>query len=113
MTKRNLADFLQDMLDGISEIEAFTDGVDFEAFQENREKTLAVIKLLEILGEAVKQIPDEKRSRYPAINWQGIAGMRDILVHEYWGVDVDVVWASIQEDVPRLKQTITEMFNEL
>ena len=83
MKKRNLSSFLQDRLDSIAEIESFTQGIDLETFGANREKTLAVVKLLEILGEAVKKVPDEMRSRYPSVCWRGIAGMRDILVHEY------------------------------
>ena len=67
MKNRDVSEFLQDMLEAIQEIEAFTAGVDFAAFQGNREKILAVVKLLEILGEAVKQMPDELRDRYPHI----------------------------------------------
>jgi uncharacterized protein with HEPN domain len=112
MKNRDVSEFLQDMLEAIQEIEAFTAGVDFEAFQGNREKILAVVKLLEILGEAVKQIPDELRDRYPHIAWSAIAGMRNILVHKYWGIDVEVVWASVQEDVPMLKAVVSEMLSK-
>ncbi|BAS57992.1 hypothetical protein NIES2135_26250 [Leptolyngbya boryana NIES-2135] len=109
MTGRSLSEFLQDILDTISEIENFTAGVEFEAFQANREKILAVVKLIEILGEAVKKIPDEVRNRYPEIPWKSIAGMRDILVHEYWGIDVNVIWATVQEGLPPLKVVIIEI----
>lgn len=109
MKNRDVSAFLQDMLEAIQEIESFTAGVDFEAFQGNREKILAVVKLLEILGEAVKQIPDELRDQYPHIAWSAIAGMRNILVHEYWGIDAEVVWASVLEDVPMLKAVVSEM----
>ena len=96
MTKRGLSYFLQDILDSIEELESFTSDVSFEDFSLNREKILAVVKLLEILGEAVKQIPVENRDRYPDINWKGIAGMRDILVHQYWGVDLEVIWLALK-----------------
>lgn len=109
MTGRSLSEFLQDILDTIAEIEGFTAGVEFEAFQANREKILAVVKLIEILGEAVKKIPDEVRNRYPEIPWKAIAGMRDILVHEYWGIDVNVIWATVQEGLPPLKVVIIEI----
>lgn len=112
MKKRNLSNFLQDMLDSIAEIEAFTQDIDFKTFAANREKTLAVVKLLEILGEAVKKVPNEMRNRYPDVHWKGIAGMRDILVHEYWKVDIQVVWASVQKDVPMLKQAVEAMLKE-
>lgn len=109
MTARDLSERLQDILDAISDIETFTADVDFEGFRANREKVYAIVKLLEILGEAVKQIPPEIRDRYPEIPWQSIAGMRDILVHEYWGIDVNVVWATVQQGLPPLKLVITEL----
>ena len=109
MTDRPLSEFLQDILEAIADIETFTAGVDFEGFQANREKVLAVVKSIEILGEAVKKIPNDLRSQYPEVPWKSIAGMRDVLVHEYWGVDVNVVWATVQEGLPPLKAVIIEI----
>jgi uncharacterized protein with HEPN domain len=108
MTARPLSEFLQDILESITDIEAFTAGIDFEGFQANREKVLVVVKSLEILGEAVKKIPDDIRSQYPGIPWRAIAGMRDVLVHEYWGIDTDVIWATVQEGLPPLKKEIAQ-----
>ncbi|KYC43012.1 hypothetical protein WA1_12985 [Scytonema hofmannii PCC 7110] len=113
MTGRSISEFLQDILDAITDIETFTDGIDFETFQANREKLLAVVKLIEILGEAVKQIPDSVRSQYSQIPWKAVAGMRDVLVHEYWGMDVNVVWATVQEGLPPLKAVIVEIKTNL
>lgn len=109
MTQRQLAEFLQDILDTITDIEIFTENVEFEAFQANREKVLAIVKSIEILGEAVKKVPDDIRNQYPDIPWKSIAGMRDVLVHEYWGIDVNVIWATVQEGLPPLKAAITEI----
>ena len=81
--KRSYREFLQDILDAIAKIESFLDGISFEDFQLNKEKILAVIKLLEIIGEAVRNIPDEQCRLYPEIPWQSIVGMKNILVHEY------------------------------
>jgi uncharacterized protein with HEPN domain len=100
-------------LDAIADIEAFTDGIDFETFRVNREKILAVVKSIEILGEAVKRIPDDIRSQHPQIPWKAVAGMRDVLVHEYWGIDVNVVWATVQEGLPPLKAVIVEITRNL
>jgi uncharacterized protein with HEPN domain len=109
MTEQSLSEFLQDILDTIADIETFTTNVEFEAFQANREKVLAVVKSIEILGEAVKKIPDDIRTQYPEIPWKAIAGMRDVLVHEYWGIDVNVVWATVQKGFPPLKVVIIEV----
>ncbi len=81
--KRSYKEFLQDILDAITEIELFVIGVSFDAFVSNREKTLAVVKLLEIIGEAAKKIPSDRRECYPDLPWKSIAGIKDILVHEY------------------------------
>jgi uncharacterized protein with HEPN domain len=110
--KRSFVEFLQDILDAIDEVESFTAGVDFISFQANREKILAVVKLLEIIGEAVKKIPNDKRIKYKEIPWQSIAGMRDLLVHEYWQVDGAVVYATVQESIPLLKTVILNMLNQ-
>jgi len=113
MTERSLAEFLQDILDTIADLETFTANVEFEAFRANREKVLAVVKSIEILGEAVKKIPDDIRTQYPEIPWKAIAGMRDMLVHEYWGIDANVVWATVQEGLPPLKAVIMEVAEKL
>jgi uncharacterized protein with HEPN domain len=113
MTERSLAEFLQDILDTIADIETFTANVEFEAFRANREKVLAVVKSIEILGEAVKKIPDDIRTQYPEIPWKAIAGMRDMLVHEYWGIDANVVWATVREGLPPLKAVIMEVAEKL
>lgn len=112
MTQRDLSDFLQDILEAIEEIEGFVQGLSLEQFAQNREKILAVVKLLEIIGEATKKIPESLRDRYAEIPWRSVAGMRDILVHEYWNVDVQVVWETISDALPLLKSVITQMIHD-
>lgn len=109
MTERSLAQVLQDILETINYLESFTDGVTLESFEANPEKLFAVVKALEITGEAVKKIPGDIRSQYPQIPWKDVAGMRDILVHQYWRVDVRVVWSTVQTGIPILKTAITEL----
>jgi uncharacterized protein with HEPN domain len=109
MTKRSLLEFLQDILEAIADIESFTSTVDFDSFVANKEKVLAVLKLLKNIGEAVKQIPDDKRNHYPQIPWKSVAGTRDIFVHQYWEIDTDVVWATLQDSLPLLKTVIVQM----
>lgn len=111
MTKRQLIDFLQDILEAIVEIEGFTQGLSFEQFTQDRAKVLAVVKLLEMIGEATKQIPDEIRARYPQIPWQSVTGMRDVLVHAYWKIDEDVIWETLVESLPLLKPVVCELID--
>ncbi|ANV83305.1 hypothetical protein AWQ21_02270 [Picosynechococcus sp. PCC 7003] len=109
MTERRLEDSLVDILEAITEIEMFMEGVDLDRFLQNREKVLAVVKLLEIIGEATKKIPSSIREKYPEIPWRSVAGMRDVLVHEYWQVDELVVWETVTEALPLLKLTISKI----
>ena len=113
MTKRELDDFLQDILEAIGAIERFVTGVSFEEFAQNEEKIFAVEKAIEIIGEAVKNIPDFLRIQYPEIPWKSIAGMRDKLVHEYWGADVNILWRTVQQRLPDLKAQIIRIRGEL
>ncbi len=89
MTQRDLVDSLQDILEAIGAIERFTAGVDYASLVTNEEKVFAVEKAIEIIGEAVKNVPDSVRSTYPEIPWKNLAGMRDKLAHQYWRTDVD------------------------
>jgi uncharacterized protein with HEPN domain len=113
MTKRELDDFLQDILEAIGAVERFLTGVSFEEFAQNEEKIFAVEKAMEIIGEAVKNLPNSLRSQYPEIPWKNIAGMRDKLVHEYWGTDVNILWKTAQQRVPELKEQVIRIRAEL
>lgn len=113
MTKRELDDLLEDILEAIGAIEQFMAKVSFEEFAQNNEKIFAVEKAIEIIGEAVKNLPDSLRSQYPEIPWRNIAGMRDKLVHEYWGTDINILWRTVQQRVPDLKRQITTIKEEL
>jgi uncharacterized protein with HEPN domain len=113
MTKRALADWLEDILNAINAIERFVNGIDFEEFTHDQKTIYAVTRAIEIIGEAVKNIPESLRSKYPEIPWKAVAGMRDKLIHGYWGTDVAVLWKTVQQDTPQLKVMITRVIEEL
>jgi len=104
--KRDYLDYFQDIQDALEKIKNFTAGMDFESFAQDDKTSFAVIRALEIIGEAARKIPKATRSRYPDVPWQDMTGMRDKLIHDYFGVDLRVVWKTLQIDLPPLRKVI-------
>ena len=98
--------YLKDILAAIESIDGFIAGMDLETFEEEDKTTSAVMRKLEIIGEAVKQIPDEVRQQHAQVPWKEMAGMRDKLIHFYFGVDYHLVWRAITERLPQVKHVI-------
>jgi len=109
MSKRKPDVYLQDIQESISHIQHFLDGVSEEEFYKNVEKQDAVLRRLEIIGEAVKHLPDEIRDNHPDVPWRQISGMRDIIIHEYFGVTLEMVWIVATEDILDLKDKVEEI----
>ena len=105
MTKRNSALYLKDILGAVEKIEGYTKGVSFEEFCSNEMAQDAVIRNFEIIGEAAKQVPGQIKSLYKDVPWKEMAGMRDKVIHEYFGVDLDIVWKTIKR-LPDLKKLL-------
>jgi len=105
--------YLQDVLEAISDIEKFIEGVTQEEFYKNKEKQYAVLRALEIIGEATKNLSKELRIEYREIPWRDITGMRDKLIHEYFGVKLELVWGTIKQNLPELKKQIAEILEEM
>lgn len=97
---------LQHIIDAICEVEHYIDEVSYEQFLENSEKRFATIKQIEIVGEACNALSDELKSRYPSTAWKAIIGFRNISIHEYFGVNLKIVWEIAQNDLPGLKKNI-------
>lgn len=107
--ERQVLDYLNDILESISDIKEFVAGIDYENFLRDKKTSKAVIRSLEIIGEAAKKIPEPLRNNHKEIPWQEIMGMRNKLAHEYFGVDLDIVWQSIHEDINPLEAVVKEV----
>jgi uncharacterized protein with HEPN domain len=111
--KRTYTDYVQDVIDNCDLAARFVAGVDFDRFQADAEKIYAVLRALTIIGEAARQIPKNLRDRYPDIPWSKAAATRDRVVHGYFGIDVQVIWNTVHEDLPPLKHAAQAMLADL
>jgi uncharacterized protein with HEPN domain len=110
---RAYKDYLDDILEVSAKAQQFVAGIDYAAFEANEEKVYAVIRALEVIGEAVKFIPQMERDRYPQIPWTAVAGMRDKLIHGYFTVNIRRVWETVQRDLPPLQTVVNQMLADL
>ena len=103
--------YLEDMLEAASRIQVYTSGLTHTGFSGDLKTLDAVVRNLEIIGEAIKKIPDEVRTQYPDVEWKKIAGLRDILIHEYFGIDTEIIWDVTQNKLPALAGQIKKILS--
>jgi len=113
MKRREYLDYVQDILDSINDAGKFVEGMTFDNFMYDKKTTNAVIRNIEVIGEATKNIPETIRKKYPSIPWKKMAGMRDKLIHEYSGVDIETVWKTATEDLFQIRPLIKQLLANL
>lgn len=109
MSKRASRLYFEDILTAISDIEEFTKGMSFELFEADKKTVQAVIRCLEIIGEAANNIPQEFKTKYPDVPWRDMISMRNKVLHEYFGIDGEILWQTIDEDLIPLKEKIKQL----
>ena len=112
MSSRDWVFRIQDILRAIDKIESFVKGMTLNQFKKNEMVIDAVVRNLEVIGEASKSIPIAVRRKYPDIPWMKMGGMRNVLIHEYFGVDVKIVWRTIKKSLPILHEQLQQIHLE-
>ncbi|MGB2727461.1 MAG: DUF86 domain-containing protein [Halobacteriota archaeon] len=110
--KKDDSVYLRHILDAISRIEEYTKGIEYEDFMDDHLIQDGVIRQIEIIGEATKRLSKEIRGKHSEIPWKDMAGMRDKLIHDYLGVDIDAVWDTVKRDVPTMKNKLEDIIEK-
>jgi len=112
MSKRIVVDYIADIYDALKKCVQFTEGMEFEDFIQDDKTVFAVIRALEVAGEAAKNVPEKWKADHPDIPWKEMAGMRDVLIHQYFGIDHSVIWKTIRQDVKEILPLFEKMLQE-
>lgn len=111
--KREIGDYIQDIIEAMNAAMEFVSSITYDDFVKDTKTIYAVVRAVEIIGEAVKNIPEDVRKKYPEIPWREMAGMRNKVTHEYFGVRLERVWEVIKKDIPDLKPLFEKILKEL
>jgi uncharacterized protein with HEPN domain len=111
--KRNNLIYIKDIMENMENVEKFSENINYEEFIKDKKINYAVVRCIEIIGEAAKQVSEEIRSKYPHVPWKEMAGMRDKVIHFYFGVNLEKVWLVVTRDIPKLKPEIQKILNEI
>ena len=112
MSKRPVNLLLNDIRQAIDRIEQYIKNLSFDAFSNDQKSVDAVVRNLEIIGEAASRLPDEFKEKYSEIEWYKVVGLRHRIVHEYFGIDLEIIWQILQKDLPELRQKITRIMGD-
>jgi len=111
--KRNVEIYIKDIIEYMERAENHIRNFQLDQFLKDDKTCDAVIRCIEVIGEAAKNIPEEIRTRYPSISWRDLAGMRDKIIHSYFTVDFETVWLVVKEDIPRLKPMVKKVLDKI
>jgi len=112
MSKRPIELLLNDICQGIDRIEQYIRNLSFDAFAEDQKSVDAVARNLEIIGEAANRLPDEFKEKYSEIEWNKVVGLRHRIIHEYFGIDLEIIWQILHKDLPELKRKVTHIMKD-
>lgn len=110
--KRKVSLYIEDILTAMDKAERFIGSMRYEDFLLDEKTNFAVVRCIEIIGEATKNVPDYIREKYKEIPWRDMAGMRDKVSHFYFGIDFEKVWLAVKKDIPRLKPLLSQVLTE-
>ena len=113
MSKRSVSLLIEDILDSVEKIVRYTDGMNQEHFQDDEKTADAVVRNLEIIGEASSRLPQDFIDAHSEIEWAKIKGLRNRIVHEYFGVDLQIIWEILKKDLPAFKKSLMDIHVEL
>jgi uncharacterized protein with HEPN domain len=110
---RTISLYVRDILQNMRDAEEFIEGLSYDEFTADKKTFNAVVRSVEVIGEATKNVPDSVRDRYPAVPWKEMAGMRDKVAHFYFGVDREAVWLAVKERIPAIQPLIAQILQDL
>jgi uncharacterized protein with HEPN domain len=110
--KEEFLDYIEDIIGAMNDALSFVKDMEYDVFLRDKKTIYAVNRALEIIGEATKNIPASVKNRYPQIPWKKMAGMRDKVIHEYFGVDLKRIWNTVKKDIPDLKPLFEKILND-